>query len=171
MEQWKDIKWYNGLYQVSNIWQVRKSEYRGVKHYIMKQSNSHGYLAISFWGSKSKTTYLVHRLVYLTFNNITLEFKGQKSKTLVCHKDDNKQNNRLDNLFLGTQQDNINDMMKKGRHITKRAQKVKIWFEDVPHIKKAYNKYKSIYKVADLYGVSYATISRVLNWKIWNSEN
>lgn len=38
-----------------------------------------------------------------------------KDKILVCHKDDNPLNNRLDNLFLGTPMQNSTDMVNKNR--------------------------------------------------------
>ena len=36
-------------------------------------------------------------------------------KTLVCHKDDDRKNNRADNLFWGSPAENSADMVRKGR--------------------------------------------------------
>jgi|DEB3_MinimDraft_2_1074329.scaffolds.fasta_scaffold08932_3 hypothetical protein len=56
--------------------------------------------------------YKAHRFSYEHFNN-----NGEMlpSSTLVCHKCDNPKCVNPQHLFLGTQQDNINDKIKKGR--------------------------------------------------------
>jgi len=126
-------------------------------------------VSLSIWKAKSKL-YLVHMVVFCTFNNLSLDFKWQKSKTLVLHRNDIRDDNRLDNLFLWTQYDNIKDMKKKWRQRNWIIKKVKIWFEDVEKIKQSYKELWNVYKVALLFWVSGATISRVLSWKIWNSN-
>jgi hypothetical protein len=51
----------------------------------------------------------VHRLV-------AQEFLVNKSNGInVCHKDDNPLNNQVNNLFWGTQGDNVSDMVSKNR--------------------------------------------------------
>lgn len=176
----KDIIWYDWLYQVSNLWRVKSLDRvilikqrdrvwrniqvnRKIKWIILENTIHHSwYCRLSIWNR----WYLVHRLVFCTFNNLSLDFLWQKSNTLVCHKNDIKTDNRLENLFLWTQQDNIDDMMKKWRRVQWRILKIKIWYEDVENIKSEYKRLWSIYKVAPLFWVSYATISRVINWKI-----
>lgn len=176
-----DVIWYEGIYQVNKEWVVislsRIVPYTGKKRWwwynnttreikwqIMKQWYKWPYKTVRL----AKKQYLVHRIVYCSFNKIPLKFEWQKSNTIVMHKDDNWSNNNLDNLMMWSQQDNMDDMVKKWRRTYRRATKQKIWFEDVERIKKEYKKLWSIYKVAPLFWVSYATISRVINWKIWS---
>lgn len=172
------------MYQVSNIWRVKSLDRiilvkqkdrvgrnitvnRKLKWRILENTiDNSWYCRLKL----SRKGHLVHRLVFCTFNNISLDFLWQKSNTLVCHKNDIKTDNRIENLFLWTQKDNMNDMVKKWRRPYRRAKKQKIWFSDIENIKSEYKKLWSIYKVAPLFWVSYATISRVINWKIWKGE-
>lgn len=43
---------------------------------------------------------MVHRLVYCVFNNIDLLFTGHNTKNLICHINDIRNDNRLENLFI-----------------------------------------------------------------------
>lgn len=72
---------------------------------------------------------------------------------------------------MWTQKDNMQDCAKKGRIRHWIVEKNKIWFDDIEEIKKKYKELWSIYKVAPFFNVSYATISRAINWKIWNMSN
>lgn len=179
----KDIVWLEWEYMVSNMWNVKSLDRKVYKEYrkrnwevymwhhiikgkILSQTNTHGYLSVRINNNRM----LVHRLVYCTFNDIDIKFKWQKSNTIICHINDNKKDNRLENLFLWTQCDNIRDCISKWRRKCWIIRKEKIWFDDVIPIKEKYNELKSIYKVADIYWVSYATISRVINNKIWNMD-
>lgn len=167
MEEWKPIDWYNGLYDVSNLWRVRSNIFNTK---IKKFVNLWWYnrVSLSIWNWKTKK-YLVHRLVFLTFNNMPLDFLWQKTKTLILHKNDIKNDNRLDNLFIWTQKENMEDMMKKWRWKTWIVKRVKIWFSDIENIKSKYIELWNIFEVAKIYWVSGATISRAINWKIWKS--
>lgn len=192
-EIWVDVSWYEWKYQVSNLWRVKSLPYeyelnrmprwwekswkkmiyekRYAKERILPTSDLDWYrrVHLSIWKWKSKC-YLVHRIVYLSFNNLPLLWLWQKSKTLILHKNDIRDDNRLDNLFIWTQDDNIKDMMDKWRHKNWVVRKVKIWFDDINKIKEKYAELKSIYKVAPLFWVSYSTISRAINWVNWNME-
>lgn len=189
-EIWKDIPWFEWKYQVSSLWRVKRLSYKwvhsyklrwsGKVHNIIKKSNekimtfsnvdwySRVWLCI---GKQKRKHYLVHRLVYCVFNDISLEFLWQKSKTLILHKNDIRSDNRLENLFIWTQKDNMQDMVSKWRWRCWFVRKVKIWFDDIPEIKRKYKELWSIFKVAEIFWVSGATISRALNWKIWKPRN
>ena len=96
-EIWKDIKGYNGFYQVSNLGRVKSLKWNKVK--ILKQSiNKQGYAYTSI----NKKTYKIHQLVAIYF----LSHKPNGMSIVVHHKDNNKLNNKVENLQLISQRDN-----------------------------------------------------------------
>lgn len=121
-EIWRDIKDYEGLYQVSNLGRIRSVD-RYVKHNlgglrlykgrIMKlQLNNLGYLTVGLNKENKSKHYQVHRLVAMTFPDLvdwTEEAKGKLFDELeINHKDENPANNRVDNLEWCTHPYNIN---------------------------------------------------------------
>jgi hypothetical protein len=112
-EIWKDIKGFEGRYQVSNMGRVRSLDMlvnNGAGSYIRKGMLLHpsmnkgkGYLRISFSdGHRNYKHYEIHRLVALHF------VPGYKKGLVVNHIDENKLNNRVDNLEWCTYQYNLN---------------------------------------------------------------
>lgn len=112
MEQWKDIKGYEGLYQVSNYGRVKSLTYRKCVHGIRTISNANivlspfdngnGYLTISLTRNQKRKNFYVHRLVAENFINNPNKFN------VVNHKDFNRKNNKVENLEWCTQKYNTN---------------------------------------------------------------
>lgn len=108
----------NGKYYVSNLGRVKS------KRWIMKfESNRYWHQRIKLYGSGGKKDvrhYQVHRLVYCVFNWLDywewLSSEMSKSTNLVLHRDNNPLNNRLDNLHLWTQSDNMKQCSRDGRN-------------------------------------------------------
>lgn len=108
-EVWKDIPLFEGLYQVSNIGNVRSVErivQFGLQHRIVKPSNlrffkkANGYLSVKIYKEGRQHTMYVHRLVAMAFCN------GYFDKADVNHKDGNKSNNVSTNLEWCTRSEN-----------------------------------------------------------------
>ena len=102
-ETWKDIKGYEGIYQVSNLGRVKslpvKSKTKYFKGGILKTSvDKVGYVCVSL----SRKTYKVHRLVAEAFIDNPYDYR------CVNHKDEDKTNNRVDNLEWCTHKYNNN---------------------------------------------------------------
>lgn len=112
-EIWKDIKDYEGLYQVSNLGRVRSVDrYRKnkggsiafVKGKIVRQEYKKGskYLRVVLCKNGQAKHFSVHRLVAMTFPDLvdwTEDAKGKPFDELeVNHKDQNKENNCVWNL-------------------------------------------------------------------------
>ena len=91
-EVWKDIEGYDGAYQVSDLGRVRSLKYGKVR-VLRPVNNGKGYLVVHLKRDGSQKNFLVHRIVAQAFipNN-------DESKNQVNHKDENKENNRVDNL-------------------------------------------------------------------------
>lgn len=93
-EEWKDIKNYEGLYQVSNFGRILSLNYnRTGKPELMNPSETKGgYLVVELWKNKEKKRCLVHRIVAETF------LENPENKPEINHIDEDKTNNRVDNL-------------------------------------------------------------------------
>ena len=100
-EQWKDIEGYEGIYQVSSFGRVRsldrvRPDKNGVmqpfKGKILGQYPLNGYNHVALMKNCQHRTTKVHRLVALAF--VPGYFDGAE----VNHKDENRLNNRADNL-------------------------------------------------------------------------
>lgn len=88
-EVWKDIKDYNGLYQISNLGNI----YSYKTNKILKNAKSgDGYLTIQLCKNGIIKTNKVHRLVANSFINNKNRYKE------VNHIDGNKHNNNVSNL-------------------------------------------------------------------------
>ena len=104
-EIWKDIEGYEGLYQVSNLGNVKSLDREYIqwnnytytpKRYNGKILKPHlqrqGYVMINLSKNSKKKLALVHRLVAQAF------IPNPNDYLEVNHKDGNKQNNCVDNL-------------------------------------------------------------------------
>ena len=111
-EEWKDVKGFEGRYQVSNMGRVRSLDRwtlddrpHFVKGMMLKPSpnKGRGYLRVSLSdGHRNYKHYEVHRLVALHF------VPGYKQGLVVNHKNEVKTDNRAENLEWCTYQYNLN---------------------------------------------------------------
>lgn len=111
-EEWRDIKGYEGLYQVSNEGRVKSLERDaicgrgGVYHFperlLKPTANSVGYLQVYLCKDGKPKWYRVHRLVAQVF------LPNPDNLPEVNHKDENQHNNRLENLEWCTHKENCN---------------------------------------------------------------
>ena len=110
IEEFKDIKNYEGVYQVSDLGRVKSlarkdSIGRRVNEKIMKYgSNRGGYLQVSLIKDGKQKTRYVHQLVAEAF----LNHVPCGHKLIVNHINFIRQDNRAENLELDTNRNNCN---------------------------------------------------------------
>ena len=110
MEEWLDMIGYEGLYQVSNLGEVRALPKPGYKKGgILKQSkDKHGYMRIRLSKNNQKSTVSIHRAVALAF------IPNPENKSCVNHIDGNKSNNHVSNLEWVSYKENIEHADRTG---------------------------------------------------------
>lgn len=155
-EIWKDIKGYEGLYQVSNLGRVKRlsglvrnrygngtAKHKGriLKDYI----NTQGYHCIKLYRDGKRKYFSVHRLVYMAFKCDIPE--GMQ----VNHISEDKNNNALNNLNLMTPKENANYGTRNERTRKKLGKKV-IMDED--------NEFDSIKEAAKFLGCAATNVSK-----------
>lgn len=108
-EIWKDIKGYEGLYQVSNFGRLKNN-----KKIMHPSINNKGYLQTTLRKNNKKCNKLIHQLVALTFL--------ENPKKLICvnHINGDKIDNRLENLEWCTHKENVQHALKIGLRRQKR---------------------------------------------------
>ena len=130
-EIWKDIPGYEGLYQVSNLGQVRTLNYRKSRKpkILLCEVDPKGYKRIQLSKGGKGTHYLIHRLVAICF------IENPENLPIINHKDEDPSNNRIDNLEWCSIQYNNNYNRK---YINTKSKKVNC-FDLQGNLVKTYN--------------------------------
>lgn len=145
-EEWKTID-VAPLYSVSNLGRVKAetcekwhSKRKRLIFYpakIISQGNNNGYLVVSLVNNTGKRkTYRVNRLVANAFLPNPLNLPD------VCHRNEDKLDNRLVNLKWGSHKENVNNYLHK----------IKISKAKGTHVKCDGHEFTSINKAAKFYG-------------------
>lgn len=148
-EIWKDVPWFEWKYQSSNIGRIKSLILNKI---LRPRLEKYWYYRFSMWWKM----FLVHRIVYCSFNNISLH-----TKLSVCHKDDIPTNCNIDNLFLWTHQENIQDCARKWR------MNKKLTLEQAKEIKYSNNSSNILSKQ---FNISPSLVTMIKNWKRWATQ-
>ncbi len=165
MEEWRIVLGYEGLYQVSNEGNVRSLNYGKVR--ILKPAtNKKGYLQVSLSKNNISKSFIVHRLVALTF------IPNPDNKPQVNHINSIKTDNRIENLEWNTCKENIKHAFQNGLTSGKKGElhnDVKLTELEVLEIRKIYSEgnvsYRELAKIFDK--VKVGTIFSIVHRKTW----
>ncbi len=144
-EEFKQIVGYEGLYEVSNIGNVKSCSrlvkcgkgFKVIKeHLVAQKDDNRGYLTVNLWKNNKLAHHKVHRLVASAFIPNPNNYRD------VNHKDENKYNNSVENLEWLSHKDNLNFGTRNKRANNTRSKAVqqidKITNETLATYKNAY---------------------------------
>ena len=104
-EIWKDIPNYEGLYQASNLGNIRSLKNRWGNRIeprlVKQQKTKKGYKRVRLSKKNKSKTFMVHRIIYITF------IKDVENGLEINHKDFNRENNKINNLEMITHTNNV----------------------------------------------------------------
>lgn len=191
-EVWKDIKDYEGIYQVSNFGRVKRlsttttmrnqvtSWNQKLEEYVFTPSlDSKGYPQVLLSMGPSKRTARVHRLVAEAFlpppskELIETCSLAGLDYVLVNHIDTVRTNNLWTNLEWCTPKYNCDWSVKTGKHNTETIKgslnyNAELTEEDVSAIVEMLKaKTMSQEKIAEMFGVKQITISNIWTGRSW----
>lgn len=122
-------------------------------------TNCNGYLVINLSAGGEKKQIKLHRLVWIAANGIPNE------GMVVCHKNNNKQDNRIENLYLATPKQNTSDAAHDGLLNGRGA---KIDFEIAQGIRMDYETEKyTMRQLAIKYKISKSRIHQIIHMQGW----
>jgi hypothetical protein len=170
-EIYKDIVGYEGLYQISNLGNVKSLARidncnRCRKEVIMSPGKSHkGYLRIALCKNGIKQSYSINRLIAELF------IPNPNNKPQTNHLNGIKTDNRVENIEWCNNSENQLHAIKNGLKPSSKGEcngNHKITKEQVIEIRNKYVPIKySAYKLAKEYGVRPGTIQFIIKYKTW----
>lgn len=175
-EVWKPIKGYEGLYEISNLGNVKalqrtitqNSRWGKIKRRfdekILNPPLSYGYPRVSLWKHSKAINYVVHRLVAMHF------IPNPKNKPVVNHKDGVKTNNHVSNLEWCTDLENMSHAIKTGlvNNVGVKHPSSKLTRKEVLEIRAAYNLgCFSKTEIAESYNVTCSNILCIIKRRSW----
>lgn len=120
MEEWRDIKGYEGLYQISSEGRVKSKQRitrnnQTIKEKIRKPKiDKDGYCCVSLWIDGVSKEYFIHRLVAQAF------IPNPYNKPCIDHINTNKTDNRAENLKWCTHKENANNPISREKYLRNR---------------------------------------------------
>lgn len=162
METYRQIENYEGLYEVSDLGNVRSlRRNRLMKPYKMPN----GYLHVALTKDRICSSLRIHRLVANEFIPNPLDLPE------INHLDGNKENNQLTNLQRVNRSENMihaleNNLTSAKGETHYRARLTEL---EVKEIREKYSKGSKQIRLAEEYGVSDKTIHKIVKNKGWKS--
>jgi hypothetical protein len=178
-EVWKDIKGYEGIYQVSNIGNIKSLErevpnkrFPGVTNILKEKRlkpglSSSKYMTVVLSDGIKIKTFSLHRLIACAF------IENNENKPYINHKDGDKLNNIFSNLEWCTASENgkhahklgLNSISEYTKFKIKEANSKKVIDKDTGEI------YNSVITAAKSIKMDKSYLAHMLNGKYVNKTN
>ena len=126
-EIWKDIPGFEGMYQASNLGNIKSLSRKVDNRYMLQERvlkpalNAQGYLFVVLCKKGKTFDKRVNRLVAEAF------IPNPYKKTYVNHKNEIKTDNNVENLEWMTPKENSNYSVKKIKQYSKNNEYIKTW--------------------------------------------
>ncbi|HGO1484269.1 TPA: NUMOD4 domain-containing protein [Staphylococcus aureus] len=173
IEQWRPIKNYKGIYEISNLGNVKSLARTIIKkdgkkqtfkeRILNKRHNGYGYYQVGLNNKGKRIYFYIHRLVGEAF------IDNPSNLSQINHVNGNKEDNSVNNLEWVSAKDNTIHSWKTG--LSKGGENhgmSKLTNNEVLEIRKKYlSKNYSQRKLAKEYNVSQKTIYNIINKKQW----
>ena len=158
-EEWKvvvDEKLEEGRYLISSKGRVYDNRHKQIKSV---QDNGFGYKKTAFsLPNKRLVNRYIHRMVAIAF------IPNPENLPQVGHKDHNKDNNCVENLYWTTQKQNTRDGIEAGRiNAKKRGKTNQLTREQIEQVAKERLEGAGVAEIARKMGLPRTTVSSVLN--------
>lgn len=175
-EIWKDIKEYEGKYQVSNLGKVKslfrekRTKCNGVQlvnERVLAPNLNGLYSTVTLSKDGIVTTRTIHSLVLKNF------IENPLNKPCCNHKDGKKRNNIVSNLEWCTYSENLKHAFRHNlrSHKGSKCPNSKLYEEDVFKIKKSLKDGVKCIDLAREFNVHKGTISAIKNGLSWRFIN
>lgn len=164
-EIWKDIKEYEGLYQISNFGRVRNRNNKLLKiRYVGKKPYTPSACVILSKNSVAKT-WILHRLLGMYF----LECPPNYKELQINHIDGNRLNNKLSNLEWCTASENQKHAFKMGLQSNKgeKNSRAKLTQSDVDEIRAMVSQGVSSRFIASKFNTNQSYVRHIVTYKTW----
>lgn len=168
VEEWKDIKGYEGKYQVSNLGRVRSldREYNNhgtmvpIKGKVLSFNNCRGYSLVTLCKDSKCYKAKVHRLVAEAF------IPNPDNKPCIDHINIDRADNRVENLRWCTGEENMNNPITKSKIALLHGKRIVATYLDGTE-----TYFNSILDASRILKISRDTIYRSIHGKpIYNNE-
>ena len=136
--------------------------------YVLKGClNPNGYLRVKLSRSGHKKSELAHRLVLEAFVG-----PAPMDRPWGCHRDDNKLNNAIDNLYWGTAINNHDDRRRNGRSFDgHRNGRAKLTWKLVRQIRDEFDgQYGAYSRLSRKFGVAHTQIMEIIKMESWRAQ-